>query len=147
MKALKVRMVLPLLTGGLFLLLDQLLKFIARSDQTTAYYLVEPWIGWEYFENTGIAFSLPLPETIVLLITPIILFGVFVYWNKKETKTPLFTFSINLIIFGALSNFLDRMLFGYTIDYIRIFTGIINVADIIIVLGILLLFIDEHART
>ena len=139
----KVRIALPLLTGGLFLLLDQLLKLIAKTHQATAYYLLHPWLGWEYFENKGIAFSLPLPADIILLITPLIIFGVFMYWNKREVKTPLLNYATNLIIFGALSNFLDRMLFGYTIDYIRIFTGIINLADIVIVLGVALLFYED----
>jgi lipoprotein signal peptidase len=43
------------------------------------------------------------------------------------------------IIAGAVSNVIDRFIYGFTIDYIRIFTSILNCADILIIIGALLL--------
>ena len=40
-------------------------------------------------------------------------------------------------------HFIDRILFSATIDYLRIFTGVINIADILIVLGAFGLFFSS----
>ena len=57
--------------------------------------------------------------------------------KERENKTQILGASI--LIAGALSNLIDRMLYGVTIDYIRIFTSIFNLADLAIVLGAVLL--------
>ena len=44
-----------------------------------------------------------------------------------------------LIIFGGVSNLFDRIYFGYVIDWINISTSTFNIADIMIVLGIICL--------
>jgi len=47
---------------------------------------------------------------------------------------------------GALSNLIDRVLFSITIDYLRIFTSVINIADIMIVAGVVLLVLSEISK-
>ncbi len=131
----KVRMIVPFAVSGLFLLLDQLLKCTARTNQYSSWYITKPWLGWEYFENPGIAFSLPLPNTIVLLATPIILFLLIHILLYKKTLNRKGLLGISLIIAGATSNFIDRMIFGITIDYLRVLTSILNLADIMIGVG------------
>ena len=137
---------LILLLGGLFLFaLDQILKYIAYSNQN----LVFVWnklIGWEFYANTGIAFSLPFPNTILLVFTPIIIFILSAYYLKTKPKNKFLRISLLLIIFGATSNFIDRILFGITIDYFRLFTAVINLADIMIVSGVLLLLIKDKKK-
>ena len=56
--------------------------------------------------------------------------------NTEHEARNTCLLSLILIISGALSNFIDRILFGATIDYIRIFTGVINLADVMIVVGL-----------
>lgn len=133
---------LPYLTvfvGGFFLLLDQGLKQFAHSHPEFTWYLIEPWLGWEYFENTGVAFSLPLPQTLLVIGTPLILLALAISFLRKKNRPPLFQLAMTLLIFGAVSNYIDRILFGVTIDYLRIVTGVINLADVAIVVGVLLL--------
>lgn len=133
----------PTLISVFFLFTDQLLKYLARTHQTFSYYLGTKWLGWEYFANTGVAFSIPLPSLITTLITPVIIVILFIAWYRNRNKQGLFHFGIALIIFGAISNFTDRLFFGATIDYLRILTGVINLADIMIVSGGLLLIINS----
>jgi signal peptidase II len=126
--------------GFFILLVDQWLKTYARANQTFTYYLTDPYLGWEYFGNPGIAFSLPISNTILVIVTPLIILGLFIVLTKHY-KRKLFSLGIILIIAGAISNLVDRILFELTIDYIRIFTSIFNLADISIVAGaVLLLF-------
>jgi len=126
---------LSLLISGLFLFIDQLLKYLARTNPNFTYYLWKPWLGWEYFSNTGIAFSLPFPNILLIIFTPLIILALFIFLTKQKQSSVLFTLGTTLIIAGAISNLIDRMIFAVTIDYLRVLTGIINLADVMIVMG------------
>jgi len=128
--------------GGFLFLVDQVLKYLARVNPDFAYYIWKPWLGWELFLNNGIAFSLPFPNWLIILITPVLLL-LLVAWAKEKKRNKLFYFGISLIVAGAVSNFVDRVLWGATIDYLRILTGVINLADVGIVIGASLLLIKE----
>ncbi len=132
--------------GGVFLFLDQLLKYIIRTNPFSSFYIWKPWLGWEYFANPGIAFSLPFSQILLAILTPIILLWLYYAVSKEKKQNNFLVAGLVLIIFGAVSNFIDRMLFGITIDYLRIATSVINIADIIIVLGVILLIKGERKK-
>lgn len=111
-------------------------------------------IGWQYlaferFHNRGIAFGLPLAPKIVIPLTFCVLVGLIIYARHKITAAHKFGAlifgAILLILFGAISNAFDRTVYGYTIDYLRIFNGIINIADLQVAAGIggLIYFADK----
>ena len=105
-------------------------------------YLIRPWLGWEYFGNPGIAFSIPFPNILLIIGTPVVLLLLLSYVGKKATiVTDQVFFGASLIFFGAISNLIDRILFALTIDYIRIVTSVINIADCMIVIGTILLLV------
>ena len=138
------RLFVCILIGGFFLLADQLLKSVARTNPDFEYYIIGKWLGWEYMANPGIAFSLPFPNWLLVLITPLIIFGLIVWLIKLSSKKSSISYllSLILIIFGALSNFIDRVLFAATIDYLRVLTGVINLADVGIVAGAGMLVVE-----
>lgn len=134
---------LLILSGGLFLILtDQTLKYLARTNQAAGL----TWknlIGWEFFANSGIAFNIPFPAIVLNILTPLIIFYLIVLLLKSD-KNKFRFLALTLIISGALSNYLDRILFGVTIDYLRFFTSIINLADIIILIGVVILLSKSY---
>lgn len=131
--------------SGFFVLLDQLLKFYSRSEPLFTWYLLKPWLGWEHFENTGIAFGLPLPNAAILFITPPILLALLLaFMRSREPQTAL---GLSFIIGGAVSNYIDRVLWGATIDYFRIVTGIVNAADMMIAAGFVILAVKDRKKT
>lgn len=132
---LKIHVTVSVLVSGSFLFLDQLFKSIARTNPFYTYYLFKPWIGWEYFENPGIAFGIPVPQFLIVILTPISIVLLVAWWMKKKQKNFFCYLGTTLIIAGAISNLIDRMLFSFTVDYLRIFTSVMNVADMIIVIG------------
>lgn len=135
-----------ILLGGVFLLLDQVFKYFARTNTDYSFYILKPWLGWEFMANKGIAFSLPVPSLITIILTPFIIGGLLYYWETNNNKTKLFYLGIILIIFGALSNLIDRVAFGVTIDYLRLFYWVINLADVMVVVGAGLLIWGEMKR-
>ncbi len=90
--------------------------------------------------NTGIAFGLFKDRGIVFIIIPIIaiillIFNIFYYRNNKElSRTYLVGFS--LILGGAIGNLIDRIAYGYVIDFLdfRIWP-VFNIADSAITIG------------
>lgn len=129
-----VRPTMIMSVGGFLFLGDQILKYFARINPNFSYYIWKPWLGWEVFFNNGIAFSLPFPNWLIILITPALLLLLFV-WAREKKRGMWFQFGVCLIIAGAISNFVDRVLWGATIDYLRVLTGVINLADCMIVVG------------
>ncbi|MEK7679603.1 MAG: signal peptidase II, partial [Deltaproteobacteria bacterium] len=81
------RLIIYILISGFFLLFDQLLKYFARTNPDFNYYLWQPWLGWEYYANTGIAFSLPFPNWLIIILTPIIILGLFIWFAKNLKPT------------------------------------------------------------
>ncbi len=127
-----------LLSGVFGIVLDQVLKYTARHHPEYTYYILDRILGWEYFENPGIAFGIPVPHTIVIPLT-IGIIATGLWYAQKYTHTRTQYLALTLIIAGACSNLIDRILFGITIDYMRIVTSIINLADLMVIGGVLLL--------
>ena len=125
-------------TGVLFFI-DQGLKYVARTHQSVTHYIIEPWLGWEFLANPGVAFGIPVPNTLLIVVTPIIVI-LLLAWHTQSKRTLLFTTGVALICAGALSNLIDRVIFEYTVDYLRVITSIMNVADLLIVIGAGMIF-------
>jgi len=138
--------VLPLLLSGFFFCLDQGLKYIAHSQQAFSWYIVKPWLGWEYFANPGIAFSVPFPNAALVIGTPLVLVGLLVYMGRHKSPSTLQVYGAMLIFLGAISNLIDRMLFQITIDYIRVITSVMNIADIMIIVGTLFIIFGNRSQ-
>ena len=91
--------------------------------------------------NTGIAFGLFKNQGIVFIIIPIIAivllaFNIYYYRSNKEDLSRMYIVAFSLILGGAIGNLIDRITFGYVIDFIdfRIWP-VFNVADSAITIG------------
>lgn len=138
--------VIFLAVNGLFLLLDRILKLKAILDKGPTDIADNQLFGWQPFYNYGIALGIQLPQwvTISLTIGIIILLATLFYKTNRSTDQ----FSLALIITGAISNLYDRIFFGYTVDYFRFFTSIINLADIYVVAGFIIYLLQwRDAKT
>jgi signal peptidase II len=99
------------------------------------------WIALEYAENRGAAFGLfPGMAPILAMASIAIVVGLLVYFSN-EARPPLWsTVGIGAITGGAIGNLLDRIRFGFVIDYVSVGPWPnFNVADSAITAGVLLL--------
>jgi lipoprotein signal peptidase len=122
---------------GFFLFcLDQIIKFLSLRVFTNKF-IVLKFFGWNPFQNHGVAFSLPLPNIATILFTiPIILIIAWLLIKYFFRPTHLnFFIGLSFIFWGAMSNLIDRVIYKTTIDYFLIGTGVINLADVLIVAG------------
>ncbi len=94
-----------------------------------------------YVENTGAAFSSFSGARIFLIVLPIVMIiflGIYLY--KDKHKHPFFVCSVAAIIGGGIGNLIDRIRFGYVVDYLdlKLFNfAIFNFADIFVVCGVI----------
>jgi signal peptidase II len=109
---------------------------------------------FEYVENTGAALSVgdALPQKVsfwLLSIVPLaILIGLFVYVISQLNNFSLLKLlSFSLVIAGGLGNIIDRIAYDrHVTDFMNlgikdVRTGIFNVADVCITVGVIGLFI------
>lgn len=99
-----------------------------------------------YTENRGVAFGMLQGQLwlfVPLTLLVVVLFGVMLMRSPLR-RYKLFTIPAVMIIAGAIGNLIDRILYGYVIDflYFRLIDfPIFNFADCCVVVGAILLFI------
>lgn len=145
----KKKTVVLLTIAVFFISLDRLLKVIALKE-ISLFSFFGGIFSFKFAPNPNIAFSLPLGGVFLNLLIPVLLVLLLYYfkssWRKKDVLETVASFSIFL---GAISNYFDRLAYGYVIDYfdLKYFT-VFNLADSMIVLGvgaiILKSFIEER---
>jgi signal peptidase II len=97
--------------------------------------------------NTGISYGLlsALPVWGLGIVTIIALGALIVWWARAHST--LVRAGLAICIGGALSNALDRLIYGAVADFFHFHWGdwsfyIFNVADVMITLGVILLVLD-----
>lgn len=93
-----------------------------------------PIVGIALHKNPGIAFDIPLPLWLILALSVVALTGVVVIM-RRDKRLGIFL-STSLVLIGALDNAIDRIVHGFTTDYIILFShSVINLADLMILAG------------
>ncbi len=126
---------------AIFFGLDRLLKLIAINLQNLEpIRLIGNFFYFHFAANTYMAFSLPWKGpllNILIIIVIILLLSYIIYLitnNKPKDYWEIILLSI--ILAGALSNMLDRLMYGYVIDYLDLkYFTIFNLADVMISTG------------
>lgn len=122
-----------------FNILMAVIIFIFDRILKSAFYIEKNNLT-NYTKNLGIAFGIYLPKVFLLImifVTLIVLIGLLISnWRQKK----YFIFSAYLLIMlGASSNLIDRLQYGFVIDYIDLkIWPIFNLADLSIFIGVLL---------
>jgi signal peptidase II len=127
---------------AIFFLIDRYLKTIALSSYNQP--IINNLINFNFVPNYQIAFSLPVsgPWLSILISSIIIIITIYLALNYKKLKSLEFI-SLFGIALGATSNLIDRINYGFVIDYLdlRWFT-IFNIADVLISVCSIILFIN-----
>ena len=139
--------------AGVVLILDQCSKWIADSllgphdaipllpflalrkayNQGAAFSFLSNASGWQRWFFVGLA---------------LLVIGVLVAWLRRLPKVQWrMALALALILGGAAGNLVDRLLYGYVIDFIDLYYGVwhwptFNIADSAITFGAALLLLD-----
>ena len=154
-----LRLVLLLIIVALNIGCDQVSKIIIRDrlqyNETVS--VVKPYFLLIKVENTGAFLSagnnLPIAIRFVILsILPIIVlsYGLF-YLIVKRDLSKIMQAGLCFLIGGGIGNVIDRLLYGSVTDFLHLDfglfrTGIFNLADVSIMIGIAILLIHSLSQ-
>ncbi|SRR6056297_641133 len=129
--------------GLVLIVIDQSIKYIVQNNMFLGqpYPVIEDFLYLNYIKNTGIAFGLFKNNNLFMIIIISIILLILLYFYKQE-KNKVFSLkiSVTLLVSGAIGNLIDRLFYGFIIDYIDfIFWPAFNLADALIVIGSILL--------
>lgn len=125
-------------------LADRVTKFFAQDLPLGGFFLFPKKIlGLQFYKNYYLIFNLKINYLIIcLLVACVLIIVVLVLIKNYGSKNIFFIFSLSLIAIGALSNFIDRLYFGYVVDFLSFFDySIFNLADVYIFVGIVLILL------
>jgi signal peptidase II len=128
----------------LLLTFDQLLKYLIPT-LSTPIWIIPQKLGIQVSQNTGAAFSIPIPPFITIPVAMAVVIILIYAYSYQFNHHNLAKITTALIIAGTVGNLLDRLLLGYVIDYIKIFSWpTFNLADSYLTIGVILLvlFLD-----
>ncbi|WBX85688.1 signal peptidase II [Sphingosinicella microcystinivorans] len=108
-----------------------------------------PVLSLTWVENRGVSMGLLQADGakerwILTGVTALIAAGV-AWWMRKETNR-IDILALALVLGGALGNIVDRVRFGYVVDFVHVHVGtwsfyVFNVADAAITIGVAILLL------
>ena len=130
-----------------FLIIDVVSKLVVSNlmDVNDSIIIIKNFFNITYVRNTGAAFSIFAGERGLLLIVSILIISLIVYYvYKNKPKNKLEMLGYSMILGGAIGNFIDRIVYGYVIDFFDFYIfgydyPIFNMADSFIFIGVVLL--------
>jgi len=137
------------LTAFICILIDQIIKYFVTWNIEFNYKVdvIKNFFSLTNVHNTGAAWSILSGNRIILILITIIALNLIYFFFIKDKKlNNKESILYGLLIGGIIGNLVDRLLFGYVIDYLSFnFFGyyfpVFNFADTLIVLSSLIIFI------
>lgn len=132
-----IYLVLSILLVAIDLITKNLVQLNFSLGQTIS--LIDNVFHLTYVRNTGAAFSFFSGQRWFLVLLPAIVIAAIVgYIIIKKPTSKLLMLSLSMIVAGGIGNLIDRIRFGYVVDFfdLRLINfPVFNVADIWVTLG------------
>lgn len=135
----------------IIILIDQITKYFAiiNLKGSSLHIVIPKFLKFVYVENYGAAFGiLKNKKMFFIAITVIVVAVVSLFLLKYSYKLNIYmNIGSGLLLGGAIGNLIDRIRFGYVVDFIsiRLFDKyeypVFNVADMAIVAGTIIVLI------
>ncbi|CAE6710758.1 signal peptidase II [Candidatus Nitrotoga fabula] len=142
--------------SALVVFLDQFTKlWISRSFAYGENLAVTEFFNLVLVHNRGAAFSFLSGaggwQRWFFSVIAVLASGWMIWLLRKHRQDPLFCFALSLILGGALGNLIDRVAYGYVVDFLDFYWQMyhfpaFNVADSAVTCGAALLIWDGFAK-
>jgi signal peptidase II len=138
----------------LVFVLDQLTKWVVTGplgvNQIGDQLVLLPIFNFTYTENIGISLgqlpaSGPLGRWLLVALTAAIAIGVAIWIGREKNRID--RIALGMVLGGALGNILDRVRFGYVVDFADLHFGdfrpclVFNVGDAAISIAVVILLL------
>lgn len=130
----------------IILLIDRIVKILVQAFlSTNKVYVIKNFFYLIYVKNIGAAFSILEGKSILFILIGLTALGLIFYQVKKKNISNI---GYSLLFGGILGNLIDRIIYGYVIDFIGFEIGsysfpIFNIADIAIVIGAIIIVLGS----
>lgn len=140
------------LLAAIVFVVDQLVKYwivnIVQLESRVSIPVL-PFFSLTWVENRGVSMGMMTAESeagrwLLVGLTAVIAIVVAV-WIRREKQWPE-ALALGLVLGGALGNIVDRIRFGYVVDFVHLHAGrwsfyVFNVADAAITVGVVILLL------
>ena len=135
-------------------ILDQLVKWAVTHplgiNEIGDQLVLLPFFNFTYTQNEGISLGLlnatnPVGRWLLVLLTAAIAVGVAVWIGREKNRVD--QIALGMVLGGALGNILDRVRFGYVVDFADLHFGdfrpflVFNVGDAAISIAVVILLL------
>ena len=137
---------ISLIVGAVLVIIDQIIKYFVSVylQPVGSVSVIDNLFSLTYVENKGVAFGMFSDmRWVFVALTSALLAIIIFYMFKKRPKGKFFYICAALIIGGGIGNLIDRIFYGYVIDYLSLsfFPPVCNFADYCITAGTIMLVI------
>lgn len=129
-------------------LADQALKAVVVDgfERGVPVEILGDWLRITIVHNTGALFGLFRDTAAVFAVGSAVIAVAIVVAHERAGRNPLLTLAFGLLLGGAVGNLLDRLRYGYVVDFVDMGIGAwrfytYNVADAAITTSIAILFL------
>ncbi len=140
--------------SGLVIVLDQASKLaVVKAMNLYESIPVIPFFNLTYVHNTGAAFSFlsdagGWQRWLFAFLAATISLVLIIWLVKLKKQEILLAASLALILGGAIGNLIDRIAYGYVIDFLDVYYKswhwpAFNIADSAITLGVMLMLLES----
>lgn len=133
------------LTAFSIVLIDQLTKFLIKANfqLNESIPIINNIFHLTYINNFGAGFGILQQQKWILVFISIIVIGlIFYYLDKIKEKELLLQVLVGFILGGTTGNLIDRLYYGYVIDFLDFQVWpIFNIADSFVTIGVIGLII------
>ena len=137
-------MVISIIVIAAVVLLDQFTKQLAVHflDRSEPFDIIDGVFRFSYVENRGAAFGmLDDKRWIFMIVSSVAIVALLVYLIRFAPKSRPFRIGLSLIVGGGIGNMIDRVAYGYVVDFIdfcafpKLWMWVFNVADACVCIG------------
>lgn len=141
-----MRKIMTFIIAALSIVVDQVIKiFVINNLQPIkSVTVIDNLLTFTYVENKGMAFGMLANQRwIFIALTSIVILALVIAVFKLKSQSRLFYISAALLIGGGIGNLIDRILYGYVVDYIALsfFPPVCNFADYCVTAGVIIFLV------
>lgn len=128
----------------LAVIIDQLVKIVVSNNMliNTPIKIINNFFYLTYVTNTGAAWSILNGSRLLLIFLAIMaLVAIYIFFIRNQKLKTIEYITYGLLVGGIIGNLIDRVIYGYVIDYLDFYIfnydfPIFNIADICIVVSV-----------
>ena len=132
-----------------FFIIDRITKLmIVNNSHLMPITIIDKFFSITYVKNPGVSFGWFPDWRLPPILMALAMILIITYYSLKLPEEERITrWALALLVGGAIGNLYDRVVYGFVVDFFLFHFGsfdfpVFNIADIIIDLGVFMLFVD-----